>query len=107
MQNEIKFPTDEQLPPEGCGIIIEFFDVPNPEPGPDSGNAADFIDARIKTVTFVRDFGELHHPQMIEIRFNEMGQIEVKEKQGGFIDVIIPDRLNGDLFTLVQSFKIK
>lgn len=106
MQNEIKFPTDEQLPPEGCGIIIEFFDVPNDHPGPDASNAADVADARIKSVTFVRDIGELHHPQMIEIRFNIVGQIEIRETNGGFIDVVIPDRVRGDIFNLVQSFKI-
>lgn len=106
MQNELKFPIDEQTPPDGCGIIIEFFDVPNEQPGPDSSNAADFVDARIKSVTFIRDIGELHQPQMIEIRFNIVGQIEVRETQGGFIDVVIPDRVNGDVFNLVQSFKI-
>lgn len=85
---------------------IEFFDVPNKQPGPDASNAADFVDARIKSVTFIRDIGELHQPQMIEIRFNVVGQIEVRETQGGFIDVVIPDRVNGDVFNLVQSFKI-
>ena len=108
MQNQIKFPTDEQLPPDGCGIIIEFYDTESPEaqPGPDASNAADFVDARIKTVTFVRDMGELHQPQMIEFRFNEKGEIHVRETQGGFIDVVIPDRVRGDVFNLVQSFKI-
>lgn len=106
MQNELKFPIDEQTPPDGCGIIIEFFDVQNEQPGPDASNAADFVDARIKSVTFIRDIGELHQPQMIEIRFNIVGQIEVRETQGGFIDVVIPDRVNGDVFNLVQSFKI-
>ena len=106
MQNELKFPIDEQTPPDGCGIIIEFFDIPNEQPGPDSSNAADFVDSRIKSVTFIRDIGELHQPQMIEIRFNIVGQIEVRETQGGFIDVVIPARVNGDVFNLVQSFKI-
>lgn len=106
MQNQIKFPTDEQLPPDGCGIIIEFYDVPNPQPGPDAGNAVDVMDARIKSVTFVRDMDELNHPQMIEIRFNEKGEIEMRETTGGFMDVVIPDRVRGDLFNLVQSIKI-
>lgn len=102
----IETPDDFKFPPDGCGIMIEFFDVPNEQPGPDASNAADFADARIKSVTFVRDIGELHHPQMIEIRFNEVGQIEIMEKNGGFIDVVIPDRINGDVFNLVQSVKL-
>jgi hypothetical protein len=106
MQNQIQMSFDNQKIPDGCGIIIEFFDVPNQMPGPDSGNAADVADARIKSVVFVRDSGELHHPQMIEIRFNESGQIEVKEKQGGFIDVQINAQSWAESM-FVQSFKIK
>lgn len=102
----IQTKNDHDFPPDGCGIIIEFFDIPNPEPGPDSSNAADFVDARIKSVKFVRDIGEGHQQQIIEFRFNIVGQIEIRETNGGFIDVVIPDKMTGDLYTLVQSFKI-
>lgn len=107
MQNQLSQTNDDHnFPPDGCGIIIEFFDVPNPEPGPDASNAADVADARIKSVKFVRDIGEDHQTQIIEFRFNIIGQIEIRETNGGFIDVVIPDKITGDLYTLVQSLKI-
>lgn len=100
---------DHNFPPDGCGIIIEFFDVPNPEPGPDASNAADVADARIKSVTFVREIGELHQPQMIEIRFNIVGQIEIRETNGDSMNIQINAESMVHIWAesmFVQSFTI-
>lgn len=85
--------------PDGCAIIAELMDVPNPIPGWDSGSGGDIMESVIKSVTFIRDHEDPKEVRRYNIAFNDAGQIIITEHAGEYIHLKVGDGSGGGIFT--------
>jgi len=85
--------------PDNCGIIIELIDVPNQIPGGDAGSGGDVMESVVKSVTFIIDDDDPNEVRRINISFNDIGQIEIKDTSGQYINVNVGEGMGGRIFT--------